>query len=295
MAEALAQTSIHTAFGSRCLLDLEKLSKRRAATNAQISIDRPQQSICDLFMSIHTNSEIRNADSFQGGTFEKNGNFWEVLPTDLMNIAASFKIQPLSSNALDRGVAEMINVSAWLAAAPQRVGKEAKIDFFFMHCVNCSIFLSVFAKADWMSLETKARLLEFKVRTDLIIFANQGSPELRTEAINDYEPRRSDCNNWSSVFDRALKVPDDGHVVKMIRALRHGSIISRPYEEAEEASAAFPVKGDMWVKIANMVLDTTEDHPHTLDKWMRGPGFDQAWDIVPDRVTVESQQRKSAR
>jgi hypothetical protein len=39
----------------------------------------------------------------------------------------------------------------------------------------------------------------------------------------------------------------------------------------------------MWLKIANMVLDSTEDRPSVLDKWMRGPGFENAWDVVPDR------------
>ena len=73
----------------------------------------------------------------------------------------------------------------------------------------------------------------------------------------------------------------------MIRALAHGSKISRPYEEKEENSAAFLVQGDMWIKIANMVLDTTEDYPDTLDKWMRGPGFDSAWNVVPDKKLKE--------
>jgi hypothetical protein len=76
---------------------------------------------------------------------------------------------------------------------------------------------------------------------------------------------------WPDVIERAKKIPCDGHVVKMIRALHHGCTICAPYETPSETTAAkFPVKGtEMWLKIANMVLDSTEDHQA---RWTSGCG-----------------------
>ncbi len=38
------------------------------------------------------------------------------------------------------------------------------------------------------------------------------------------------------------------------------------------------------MEITDRVLDPTEDYSHVRDKWMRGPGYDRAWDVVPDRM-----------
>ena len=236
----------------------------------------------DLFIVARENPEISGAACFSGGTYEKNGSFND-LPQALVELGARYQVEPLTPETLQHRTAEMINVCAWFTAAAQREDKQAKIDFFYMHSVNCSLFLSVFAQSPWLSLDAKARLLEWKVRIDLIIYAGQGTPELREEFIVRYKPRRPLCVGWIDVIERAKAIPCDGHVVKMIRALRHGAEVSAPYENQPNAATAFPIKGDMWTQIANMVLDSAEDYPSILDKWMRGPGWKEAWAKVPDR------------
>lgn len=178
----------------------------------------------------------------------------------------------------------MFNVATWFTSAAQRRDKMVKFDFFYMHCVNFSLFLSVFAQVPWLTIDDKARLLEWKVRFDLVVYVCQGSPKLRSDEIIHYKARQSDCMDWRKIIDRARSIPCDGHVVKMIRALCHASNISKPFESMKGNETTFPVKGDMWLKIGNMVLDSTEDYPSVLDKWIRGPGFDSAWDDVPDRT-----------
>lgn len=274
VAEALAQAAIHAPQGGRCLLEIETKSKAIGASAVQ-------HNIRDLFDKVRADPSITDAECFKGGTYEKNGNFWDVLPQALVDITSSYRIDPLTEDTLDRAVSEMVNACAWLSAGAQRCGKMAKIDFFFMHCINCSIFLSVFAKQSWISLEARARLLEFKVRVDLILYANQGSPKLSTKAISQYRMRRPACTDWTDIIDRAKDIECDGHVVKMIRALKYGSVISHPFEEMNENQSSFPVKGHMWIKIANLCLDSTEDYPDVFDKWLRGSGFEHAWRAVP--------------
>ncbi|KAK5349031.1 hypothetical protein LTS03_006375 [Exophiala xenobiotica] len=120
----------------------------------------------------------------------------------------------------------------------------------------------------WLNLRSKVRLLEFNVRMNLVMYMTQGCPELLTEEIMNYTPRReSESMNWPDVIDRAKKIPCNGHLVKMIRALRHGCVTCTAYETDETTHSKFPVKGDeLWLKIANMVLDSTEDHPSVMDK-----------------------------
>ena len=275
IAEALAQGAIHPLEAGELLLRVERLSaKHRDAL--------PGPTFVDLLLEISQDPSIKNADCWKGGSFERNGNFFATLPKNLVKILTKFRIEP-SEQAVEERLAEMCNVAAWFTAACQRPNKMVKFDFFYMHCVNFSIFPFVFSKLSWLSIEDKVRLLEWTVRFDLVIYACQGSPELRTEEITNYQPRQMHWNSWPKVIDRSKNISCDGHVVKMIRALNHASIMSAPYETLDENERSFPVKGNMWLKIANMVLDSTEDYSSVLDKWMRGPGFDLAWDVVPDR------------
>lgn len=276
VAEALAQAAIHVDQASTFLNQADHLAQQ----NPPWKCER----LVDLFLKARSNPAIVDADCWKGGSFELNGNFFAVAPRQLSELAASYKIGPDCSEAtLNMRTAEMINVTAWFAAAAQRPDKEAKIDFFYMHCVNCSMFLSLFTTVPWLRLQDKVRLLEWKVRIDLVIYVCQGSPRLVVDEIIDYKPRQSGCMNWHDIISRAMDIPCDGHVVKMIRALCHGTEVGKPYEEQDKDEGRFPIKGDMWLKIANMVLDSTEDYPDVRDKWMRGPGFDGAWDAVPDR------------
>ncbi|KAK5060172.1 hypothetical protein LTR84_010056 [Exophiala bonariae] len=276
VAEALAQAAIHVDQASTFLNRADHLAQQKSPWK--------DERLMDLFLKARSDPAIVEADCWKGGSFELNGNFFDIAPQQLLELAASYKLGPdCSEAAFNMRTVEMINVSAWFAAAAQRPDKEAKFDFFYMHCVNCSLFLSLFATAPWLSLQDKVRLLEWKVRMDLVIYVCQGSPLLVLHEIIDYKPRQPDCMNWGDIISRALDITCDGHVVKMIRALRHGAEVSRIFEEQDKDASRFPIRGDMWLKIANMVLDSTEDYPDVRDKWMRGPGFDRAWDMIPNR------------
>lgn len=43
---------------------------------------------------------------------------------------------------------------------------------------------------DWIPPETKARLLEWKIRMDLLQYVARGAPELSAERLAAYQPRK---------------------------------------------------------------------------------------------------------
>lgn len=137
-----------------------------------------------------------------------------------------------------------------------------------MHCITSSIFFSVFEHLGWLALESKIELLEYQVRMLLVIYVCQAAPGLRVDLLEVYTPRRSETINWSQIIEVAKGIPDDGHVLKTIRGL------------AEEVRSHFPLEPQLWIKAAHMVLGFNEYHLSPPDKWMRGPGWEEAWDVV---------------
>ncbi|KAK3624550.1 hypothetical protein LTR22_023915 [Elasticomyces elasticus] len=151
----------------------------------------------------------------------------------------------------------------------QRNGHVRKYDFYYMHCVNCSIFLSTLLKLDWITDANKVRLLNWKVWNDLAMYASRKSPEIRMDLVRQYKPKES--SGWDGIFDRVTGLEDDGHASKLVRALAHGQQICGAYEDREE----FRVKHDDWLLMGHMAIDSVEaGEPH----WIRSAGFDEAWE-----------------
>jgi len=151
-----------------------------------------------------------------------------------------------------------------------------------MHNVNSSIFWPAFNSLEWLSQSNKARLLQWKAYIDLTMYASRSAPELHLNEITDYVPASQSPNqtSWDGVFQRlyqySLDGKDDGHAVKLGRAVKNAEQVSRGFEARE----GFRVEGGMWGKIANMVIDSVEDSGET---WIRGAGFDEAWENFGER------------
>jgi hypothetical protein len=121
----------------------------------------------------------------------------------------------------------------------------------YMHAHNASIFLPTFLHQDWLSDANKARLLEWKGRHDLALYASRRAPALRIDDVKNYVPKEKPATNpWLNILDRTLKVEDDGHTAKFMRACVHGEKACAAYQEHEDHG--FLVRGDMWIKIAQM-------------------------------------------
>jgi Questin oxidase-like len=141
--------------------------------------------------------------------------------------------------------------------------------------VTSSLFFTVLIRQDWIKLEDRVRLVEWKARLDLAWYAVSGSAALDEKWVSDYSNAESDGMGWEDLFTAVNEEHDDGHAPKFIRALKNGEQECRKYEQGEWETY-FPMKGDMWLKLARMCQDTTKNRPTDL-KWVPFTGFDQPW------------------
>ena len=113
------------------------------------------------------------------------------------------------------------------------------------------MFFSSFLKQSWLSSKDKARLLEWKGRVDLAMYASRRAPPLLPTEIIQYKPERqlsSAQDEWRDLSARISKDPEDGHASKLLRALARGRQVCQDYEQRPE----FPIKGNMWLSVAHM-------------------------------------------
>jgi len=166
-------------------------------------------------------------------------------------------------------------VIVYFSAAAQHPPHIPKFDFFYMHSINSSIFFTTFRSLSFLSPAQKVRLLEWKVRIDLALYASRGSPKLLLHEVESYKAKQN--SDWDAIFTRVKNYDDDdGHAAKLVRALAHGEQVSAKWEGKD----GFRIKGDVWRKVGNMAIDSVEAAGPT---WVRNAGFEEAWEDVPIR------------
>jgi hypothetical protein len=239
---------------------------------------KPSKPLVELLQAVNDNESLRNAPfRFTDGPARvRNGVLGPKNQELLVDIAAQFRIRPQD---LQRGLVETINSSAYTTGAAQRPGRARKLDFFHLHALTASIALTVLSVQDWISIEDKARLVEWKGRLDLVWYAASGAVKLRLKDITNYVPDRSAGYDWETLFQAVLRTHDDGHLIKAVRALKNGEEYSKHVNTDDED--VFPIQGDSWFKIAQMAYDSTVDRD-IMEKWIWGVGFDEGWTHVPD-------------
>lgn len=136
----------------------------------------------------------------------------------------------------------------YFTAASQRPSKQVKFDFFYIHTVNSSIFFTKILALDFLDTRTKLRLLEAKGRMDLMMYISRNAPELYLDEITKYPI----SNNWDALIVQGNRHPrDDGHLSKLVRALKNGESVCRPYE-GRARELGLKITGDAWLRIGNM-------------------------------------------
>ena len=267
IAEGLAQAAVHDHLGTDpFFLDAEKLANNSAYE---------KHNLVDLLKEARANEIIRTAAHWDDFAVMKMkvGVLGRSL-REMTQLAAKFRV---AREEVEERTAEMISCCAYMAGAGQREGKDRKIDFFYMHDVTSSIFMTILMRQPWISIEDKVRCVEWKCRLDLAWYASCGIPELDGRNISEYEGGPADGMDWNTLYKAINAMHDDGHVAKFVRALKNGEEVSQPFEKD---SAAFPVKGDAWLRLARMAYDSNVGRVHE-EKWIYFAGFDQAWEKVP--------------
>jgi len=306
VAEALAQAAVHGNWMGSLLLGAEDAAKKNHVKSSK--------ALVDLLDEIHADEIIRNAPKWDDGNKLRDGIVKRV-PEAMIKYASQYVVTP--DDDLEYKVAEMTNATSmflhspiqsplppsphplspslhpshpthqltrqpvYYAAAAQHPPHSIKFDFFFIHCVNSSIFFSAFLHQPWLSTASKTRLLEWKARNDLAMYASRGSPALLLDEIHNYHPKvpsSDSCDPWGGIFERVGRHQDDGHAAKLVRAVAHGQAICGKWEN--KGSREFRVRGDMWLKVGHMAIDSVESGDPT---WVRSCGFEEAWEKIKKR------------
>ncbi|KAJ5698559.1 hypothetical protein N7462_000564 [Penicillium macrosclerotiorum] len=265
IAEALAQVASHDSMGIEEFLV-------RSQEEAQGST-QPARPLMHLFHDIEESETLQKAaHGFHDGPARIREGVLGSHGEEIRALASQFRVHPEN---IDRRLAEVTNCSAYIAGAAQRAGKPRKIDFFHLHLLTASLAVAIVVRQPWISAELKARLVEWKARVDLVWYTGTGAVEILLENLLKYSPTVSVDMDWKNLYRAVTLEHDDGHLAKFVRALKFGEDISKPFEEGE-GKEDFPIKGESWLRLAQMSYDTTFNRPIEL-KWIWGIGFDENW------------------
>ncbi|KAI2609276.1 hypothetical protein GGR54DRAFT_618441 [Hypoxylon sp. NC1633] len=263
IAMGLAQAAVHQDNMKKFLLTAEETSK---------SSPTPMPSIVSLLEEVKSNGKLAKAAKLGDGNKIRDGVFaraWD----EAIEITSRVKVKP---EELDEKTAEMYHTAIYEgASAAFHPGKEPRFDFFLMHHINvCPIFIAINSQ-DWIPIESKVRLLEWKIRMDLIQYAARACPPLSIDNIASYVPKDKDLGPVKEQLQRMHVLEDDGHAIKLFRAVVLGQKVGEKYEDKDWVK----IKGDMWTRVSHLVVDSTESNGQ---RWVRGAGEPAAWHDIPD-------------
>ena len=305
IVEALAQAAVHKGWIGPYLLEAERRTEAASASSeppdshsaslngtnsssSSSSVPVENKSILSLLDAVHDDKTLSTAAHWSDDNKIRDGILVRA-PEEMLAIASQYHISlsPDRDNrsSLSTATAEMIDANTYFTAAAQSPPHKPKFDFYFMHCLNCSIFFSAFLDPQhdsWLSDADRKRLLEWKVRLDLAMYASRRSPVLRdnVDRLEGYKSRNHRGESWEQLFECVRKYEDDAHASKLLRALGHGAKVCETFPEDGKS---FPIRGaKLWLNIGRMALDSLEDLKGEERRWVRSAGFEEAWLNIPE-------------
>ncbi|KAI8945023.1 HypA protein [Xylaria longipes] len=265
VAMGLAQAAVHEDNMRKFILTAEEAAKKST---------EPMPEITRLFQDVAADEKLAASAHLSDGNKIRDGVLTRAFD-EAIRVAAKVKVAP---EDLETRTVEMYNTAIYqTAGAALRPGKEPRFDFFLMHHVNvCPLFLAVNAQ-DWIPTASKVRLLEWKIRFDLLQYAARACAPVSLDKIASYTPKEKTLKPTAELLPRIYTLHDDGHVSKLIRAIGVCQDVSKKYEDQDWLK----IKGDdLWTKLNQLVVDSVEGEG---PKWIRGAGDAGAWTEVPDR------------
>ncbi|KAL3458171.1 hypothetical protein BJX64DRAFT_228063 [Aspergillus heterothallicus] len=290
-AEALAAGAVHDPWPSSFLSPVE--------ARIQEDPEIPTKSMLEVLDELHNDPVIRNGVKATDPINKISDGLLLRVREQLIPYLAQYRAAP-TEEELEKATIDMVHTCAYMVGGAQYPGKVEAIDFVMLHALTLSIFYRTFLDQDWISVENKARLLNFKVWGDLVTYAGCGSPRLYAERIIEYIPKRP-SHGWTELAHRASVYGDDGHISKVTRALLHADRLPEPRRD-------FPLRREDFIKIAHLSLDSVErmlepgqykvpdkirkevgeemgqdeEIIRVMVRWVRWCGVEGAWDAFPD-------------
>ncbi|OAA77250.1 hypothetical protein LEL_04073 [Akanthomyces lecanii RCEF 1005] len=279
VAEGLAQTSIHRDnYGSLFATVDEKIQQNPPAKQRHLA--ELYDTIAAEYPHLVAESRWEDGDGSQAAVLDR-------IPDQVADyLAANVKVGP---DGFDEQVDAMVHASAYFAAAsifhpPHKPN----------HHNNLSPAFLWLKAQDWIPAAAKLRLLEWKLRTGILTFLSRGSPRFDMAALRAYVPldiRTGKADRMvgrpEELLPRLHAIPDDGHVIKVARALLLAQQASRPYLDRPRQQRPSWIRfedDETWLKAHYALLDSVEGADVESGKeprWVRSAGFDSAWEEVP--------------
>ncbi|KAH6641490.1 hypothetical protein F5144DRAFT_590769 [Chaetomium tenue] len=271
VAEGLAQAAVHSGEIGGFLLGAEEKAKEGKGGEGKGG-EGKGEGVLELMAEVRRDAKLRGAARNEDANKVSDGVLARARD-EMIALAARVRVRP---EEVEEKTAEMFDAAVYVAAAATllKEGKQPKFDFFLMHHVNASPFFVTINAQDWIPAEKKARLLEWKIRMDLLQYAARGAPELSVEKLAAYQPRKPKAGeSLADIVARLHTYEDDGHSIKLARAAVICRNICKKYED--EDKGWLKVKGDdMWAKVCHLIVDSVEAPG---ERWLRSCGFDEAW------------------
>ena len=288
LAEGLAEAAVHEDWWyDKFISTAEAYAQQRV---------QPRQSLVDIFDACLRDPVVTSCvdwdymNQWEDPTEEYPNGRWVVRREPFRDGVVGKALEPLArlvsawrvdpdNDDLERATAELINASIYMAASAQRPPHQPRFDFFIIHGCNAALWHSVYLAEPSITRAQKARMIETTGRMLFFLWAGVGAPRPELDHLMAYKPKRAGAG-WDDVFARSCAHEDDGHMIKLIRALANGEKVSRPYDHLPE----FRMKQDMFLHAAHAAIDASSDMPMIevmhLDI-IRLVGFPEAWEKVP--------------
>ncbi|UKZ70101.1 uncharacterized protein TrAtP1_011101 [Trichoderma atroviride] len=269
IAEGLAQAAVHENRAGGFLAKAEQ---------AAIASAHDTPPLPELFESVRQFSEkLATSARFDDKNKIYDGIFVRA-PDEALEFVKQVRVH---EDELDERLAEMVHSCAYVAAAAAfHLPNNPKFDFFLIHHLNSTPFFVTLLSFPWLRPSQKARILEWKIRLDLIQYIARGCPPLRLDAIKSFSPKRqasSSATKPADLVPRFHEIIDDGHTIKVVRALLLAQELSQKYAGRPWIRIA---DDETWFKVHQILLQGTEG-PQEPALWVRSAGFEEAWKNVP--------------
>ncbi|KAF4951993.1 hypothetical protein FGADI_7109 [Fusarium gaditjirri] len=264
IAEALAQAAIHDNYVGTFLIKVE-----------EGAAEHPSKMTSTLPELLE---QVRSDEKFVNSVRPDNPNTMldgvEVFcPEEAIPYLSRVKIDP---NDMDERVAENIHTAAYMASAsvfhPPHI---PRYDFFLIHHLTLAPLLLLLGPATWIPEKVKHRILEWKGRFDILQYVARWCPPLQIESVANYTPHDSPLvGSAEELLPRFHDKPDDGHAIKVARAL----VLAQHNSQQYRNRPWIRIKDDAtWLKAMYVLLDSTI-LVHSGFPWVRSAGWDEAWE-----------------
>ncbi|KAM6523102.1 hypothetical protein FSOLCH5_003721 [Fusarium solani] len=196
VAQAPAQTCVHNIEG----LDQLILAGENQANATPRSTKMPL--LLSMYDKVRADPRLASSVGTEDKSKIEDGIIQRVKDA-MLTMLEQVHVEP---QELDERTAEMLHAMILVASsAAIHPPHHVKYDFFLMHHVNSSLIYLTFNSQSWLSTTDKVRLLEWKIRLDLVQYAARGRPAVSLGSIESYVPKQP---SEESVRDEHNAIPN---------------------------------------------------------------------------------------